>query len=274
MRAYAQTNIQLFNQLRREGYSNTDLSLVRDAYELAMELSTGRFQPSGRPLIAHIVGTASILASLRLSAQVVAAGLLHNVYLNGDFGTGRPGLSAAKRKRLRRIVGAEVEEYVARFPSLDWTPRTIQLAHGKLDEIALVDRAVLLILLADYLEHLLDLDVLYYPAESRRIFANVGSIAVAIAEKLSPAALVGELKQRLREMELAEPPVDLPLHKIRKASFVIAPKSCRKRIRVVLCQTMIRGVHSLHLEIRKVLKLLYVESRKLVNHLFERNGAT
>src|SRR6266849_8827294 len=111
MHAYAQTNIQLFNQLCRDGYSNTDLSLVRDAYELAMLLFTGRFQPSGKSFMAHVVGTASILASLRLPATAVAAGLLHNVYVNGDFGNGRSGISMAQRDKVRRILGAEVEEY-------------------------------------------------------------------------------------------------------------------------------------------------------------------
>ncbi len=89
MHSYAQTNIQLFNQLRQDGYSDADLILVRNAYELAMVLFTGRFQPSGKSFIAHVVGTASILAWLRLPAPVVAAGLLHNVYENGDFGDGR-----------------------------------------------------------------------------------------------------------------------------------------------------------------------------------------
>src|SRR5688572_20530292 len=77
--SYAQTNIQLFNQLRGDGYSKADLGLVRDAYELAMLLFSGRFQPSGKSFIAHVVGTASILAWHRLPAPVVAAGLLHNV---------------------------------------------------------------------------------------------------------------------------------------------------------------------------------------------------
>jgi hypothetical protein len=38
---YAQTNIQLFNQLHREGYSKAELNLIRNAYELARQLSTG-----------------------------------------------------------------------------------------------------------------------------------------------------------------------------------------------------------------------------------------
>ncbi len=61
MRSYDQTNIQLFNQLRHAGYSQMELKLVRDAYELAMDLFTGRFQPSGKSFMAHVVGTASIL---------------------------------------------------------------------------------------------------------------------------------------------------------------------------------------------------------------------
>ena len=66
MHSCAQTNIQLFNQLRRDAYSDGDLNLVRHAYESAMVLFSGRFQPSGKSFIAHVVGTASILAWLRL----------------------------------------------------------------------------------------------------------------------------------------------------------------------------------------------------------------
>ena len=45
MHYYAQTNIQLFNQLRRDGYSRADLDLVRDGYELALVLFTAAFSP-------------------------------------------------------------------------------------------------------------------------------------------------------------------------------------------------------------------------------------
>src|SRR5262245_4841225 len=101
MRAYAQTNIQLFNQLRYYAYSDADLNLVRDAYELAMVLFSGRFQSSGKSFIAHVVGTASILAWVRLPAPVVAAGLLHNAYGSGDFGDGRRGATTPRRRRIR-----------------------------------------------------------------------------------------------------------------------------------------------------------------------------
>src|SRR5437867_665839 len=102
---YAQTNIQLFNQLQREGYSNAELSLIRDAYELAMHLFTGFFIASGRTQIAHVVGAASILGSLHTPAEVVAAGLIHNVYETGDFGDGRRGISDARRQQIRQTIG-------------------------------------------------------------------------------------------------------------------------------------------------------------------------
>src|SRR5690349_6606442 len=120
MHSCAQTNIQLFNQLRQDAYSDGDLKLVRHAYELAMVLFSGRFQPSGKCFIAHVIGTASILAWLRLPAPVVAAGLLHNAYGNGDFGDGRKGPTRSRRRRIRESLGPEVETYVAKFSALYW----------------------------------------------------------------------------------------------------------------------------------------------------------
>ena len=86
MHAYAQTNVQLFNQLQSEGYSKKDRERVREAYEFAMRLFTSLFLPSGKTFIDHLVGTASILASLHMPVEIVAAGLIHAAYLHGDFG--------------------------------------------------------------------------------------------------------------------------------------------------------------------------------------------
>lgn len=266
MHSYAQTNIQLFNQLRREGYSNTDLNLVRDGYELAMVLFTGRFQPSGKSFIAHVVGTASILASLRLPPQLVAAGLIHNVYENGDFGTGRSGISLGKRDEIRKTLGPEVEEYVARFAALFSTSPTAPTAHlarNNPDKLASVDRAALLILFAEGLEHLLDCDILYYGETVTRSCIDHSKIAAEIAEKLGLSALGAELREAIREVESAELAVE-PSGQRAPHSFVIAPKSCCKRFSVAAWQTMIYGAHKLHPEIRKVLRSLYVKCAKLL----------
>ena len=118
MHAYAQTNVQLFNQLRSEGYSKKDLSFISDTYEFGMRIFAGFYLPSGKPFLDHLVGTASILAWLRAPVEVVAAGLMHAAYLHGDFGSARRGVTEAKREQLRRVVGNEVEEYIARYDRL------------------------------------------------------------------------------------------------------------------------------------------------------------
>jgi (p)ppGpp synthase/HD superfamily hydrolase len=225
---YAQTNIQLFHQLYRDGYSRADRELVRNAYELAMELFAGRFQPSGKVFIAHVVGTASILASLRLPAAVVAAGLLHSVYVQGDFGSMDRGVSAEKRRSLSRLLGPEVEELVAKVPTLHWGSATMQLALADPEKLSVSDRHVVMLRLADYLEHLLDLDLLYYGDRERRHYMSVGDKATAIPRKLGLNDLEVEIKEALRRIESTERPVDLPKHGHRE-SFVVTPRSCCKR---------------------------------------------
>jgi gluconolactonase len=229
MHSYAQTNLQLFNQLRAGGYSKADLGLVRDAYELAMALFSGRFQPSGKSFIGHVVGTASILGSLRLSAAVVAAGLLHNVYENGDFSDGRKGISQARRRRIRKSLGSEAETYIAKFPALYWDSKTIKIARYDPDNLDATDRVVLLILFAEHLEHLLDLDVLYYDDRVGRFFIEHGKIAAEIAQALDVVRLAVELKKAVREAESSAALALSPAHRVRNDSFIFVALSCRKR---------------------------------------------
>lgn len=233
MHPYAQTILQLYDQLRRDGYSKEDLAYIRNVYELAMSLFSGRFQPSGKTFISHCVGTASILASLNLPAQVMAAGLIHNVYMNGDFGDGSRGVSNAKREKVRSVAGKEAEEYVARFATMRWNSRTLPDIRDRLDELNPTDRNVALIELADNLEHLLDLDVLYFAAGSHRYMDDI-HILVEIAEKLGFPTLAAELKRAHSETISAQVLTELVAR--HKVSFVITPKSYRKRLSAVFYQ--------------------------------------
>jgi (p)ppGpp synthase/HD superfamily hydrolase len=85
MHAYAQTNIQLLNQLRAGGYATAELARIRDVYEFAMLLFTGRYQPCGKPFIDHLVGTVSILASSAVAMKIEAAkrGVLWSLHRMG-----------------------------------------------------------------------------------------------------------------------------------------------------------------------------------------------
>jgi len=82
MRAgYVQTNLQLYAQLRRSGADEADLALVRNGYDLALRPCLGSFRGSGKPLLAHLVGTASILSRIGRPPRIVTAGLQHAVYV-------------------------------------------------------------------------------------------------------------------------------------------------------------------------------------------------
>jgi (p)ppGpp synthase/HD superfamily hydrolase len=239
----AQTILQLFNQLQREGYANSELASIRNAYEMAIRLFTGYYIASGRTEIAHIVGTASILTSLRMPAGVVAAALIHNVYANGDFGDGRYGVAPARREQVRRAVGGDVEEYVGRFPALRWNSQTIPAVRDSVHTLGPIDRHVLLIRLADQLDHHRNLGGFYYHGGVERcrehIHRNI-DLVVEIAEKLGFPALASELERVFKETLLAPIPVELPDQIARNRSRVIVPRSYRRRLPVVLRQKIIR----------------------------------
>ena len=230
MYSYAQTNIQLFNQLHRQGYDSADLEAVVFAYELVIGLMTGRFRASGKTFIAHLVGTASILGSLRVSSKLVAAGLLHAVYLAGDFGDGTQGLSDAKRERVRSVVGEQVEDYVFRYHALPWTDQVIRSVSDGLEGIAAIERDVVLMRLANELEEFLDLGILYC-GEQRRLGTSASHrcrLMVEIARRLGFPSLSEELTRAIDETKSAMLPAELLKPHARNSSFLVAPQSYQR----------------------------------------------
>ena len=61
-----------------EYYTRADHELIKRAYRMAEEAHREQKRASGEPYIAHCVAVAAILADLRVPANVVAAGLLHD----------------------------------------------------------------------------------------------------------------------------------------------------------------------------------------------------
>jgi (p)ppGpp synthase/HD superfamily hydrolase len=235
---YAQTNIQLFNQLEREGYSKSDRERVHETYEFAMRLFSGLFLPSGKTFIDHLVGTASILASLHMPVEIVAAGLIHAAYLHGDFGSVRMGISENKRKEIRKVVGEEVEDYVARYDRLLWSPPKILIIRDTLDELDPVARKVLLMRLANELEHQLDFGGMYY-AESekqqerhQRYMNSYGSMLMTMAERLGFSSLAAEMAQVFKDIISIRVPVEPWIRSKHQVAYLVVPKSYRERFSV------------------------------------------
>ena len=205
---YAQTNLQLYTQLRRAGYTTDQLALVRAGYDLAMELFSASFRGSGKPLLAHLVGTASILASMQQSPEVVTAGLLHAAYALGDFGDGRFGVTDTKRARVRQAVGKVVEDLVARYTAFDWNRNTIPSIRQRVGTLSQIERDVLVIRLANELEDHLDHGVLYCGnGEKRREYIRSPlNQSVDMARMLGMPELAAELDRAFTETVEADLP--------------------------------------------------------------------
>ncbi len=252
--SYAQTNRQLFSQMQQKGYSPAEVVKVRAAHELARTLVTGFYRPSGSPFISHLVGTASVLAGLRVPVELVMAGLLHAAYMHGDFGTLRRGATAKNREVVRQAVGAEVEEYVARYT--EWRRKTIDGLKDRMNSMNFVDRNVVLICLANWLEHLLDFDILCGPGVDRRLQAIMrrGPILVDAAHMLGYPSL-GEELESLHQQTLNTEIVqafgsgDRP-----GGTFLVAPLSYRKRLLPAACQIAGKTTRRLRSAVRRRLK--------------------
>ena len=242
MEVFAQTNLQLYNQLRRQGRSDEELRLVRAAYELACILYTGYFSADRRPFVAHTVGVASILASVEQPALMVAAGALHNVYGNGDFGDGLYNAAPESRRRqVREAVGHDVEEIVYRFHLRRVRPMLDDGYRQSVEHLAQTDMPVLLLDLADVLEKHIDSSVLYH-GDGSWIAGPVdrhGAYLVGLARRIGQPKLAAALEQGFAAVA-ADPglPAVLRGPQGRKYRTLVVPGSCRRRIYPVLVNAM------------------------------------
>ncbi|MEM1167883.1 MAG: DUF6817 domain-containing protein [Cyanobacteria bacterium P01_H01_bin.35] len=241
MTLYAQTNLELFKQLESNGYCQQDLLLIQKAYQLAMIKLSGMYRPSGKTSMAHFIGTASILASLKVPITLVAAGLLHAIYRHGDFGTLTKGVSDSKRQKVRNIVGEEVEEYIYRYlntkPDLD----TLNTFNQQLHKLDTIDRNTWLIRLVNELEDCLDGGILYchYAKQRKKNYQQSMPLMIEIAEKLGFSNLALELHKVLNEINAAK----IPKQKLRcqktYGDFQVIPESYYKKIHIKLYEEII-----------------------------------
>jgi hypothetical protein len=230
----AQTNVQLYNQLRERRLPVAGLALVHAAYDLLSELYSGYYQADGKPFVAHGVGVASILASTGQPAEIIAVGLLHNAYGNADFGDGRRHVVTAYRRRIvRGAVGEEVERLLARFQEIRIGRTGIAEARRALPERSADERALLLVDLADYLEKYADMGVLYYGQNDWVLDTSdeIGEQLVAFAGALGHSGLGGELAAAIEEARAQDPaPAELRPADGRRYLKLVVPRSCRPRL--------------------------------------------
>lgn len=157
MAAFAQTNLQLYRQLHAGGYDGVCIDRVRTVYELAVPAFAAQYRASGKPFIAHLVGTASVLASRAERTDMIVAGLLHAAYMTGDFGF-HPGRRRSPRQRayLRERVGAATEALIARYDATPWRADVIARWRAEFARLTQQDRDILRLNLANVCDDFLD----------------------------------------------------------------------------------------------------------------------
>jgi (p)ppGpp synthase/HD superfamily hydrolase len=227
---YPQTILQLYRQLEDLEYPPDVIRSVRDAYDLAAALFSGRYVvPGGKPLLTHCVGAAGILASLRAPGHLLSAALLHNVYQAGDFGDGKMGPTPARRREVREAVGEAAESVVAGFAELRLHPASVARLLDRLGSLEPVERDALLVWAADHLEHHLDLGYLH--RQKRDGDAEKRRLAIGIALEFGLPQLADEMRRVHAETDSA---TATEAYRPRGGGYFLAPRSYRRGLGVRL----------------------------------------
>jgi (p)ppGpp synthase/HD superfamily hydrolase len=234
--AIAQTNLQLYNQLLRLNYSHGNLGDLRATYELARELFSGLFRPSGKTFIAHVIGTASILADCLVDIEVVKAGLMHAAYAGGDFGDGQKGVSGFKREQLIKTTGSRTEEIVHAYSLLQWPPehaddyRSLVFSDPATKDAALVR-------LANELEEYIDLGVCYSNERARKRIAldqPLQNTLMDMAKNFDYPDLVTALADAFQNTSCAKVPDVARSQQLSGQSVLIPPRTYQKLMQMVI----------------------------------------
>jgi len=94
-------------------YTDADRELILRAYRVAEKAHEGQKRASGEPYINHCVAVANILAEMRITPEVVAAGLLHDTVEDTDL----------TLKDIRQDFGDEIAMLVDGVTKLTQLPR-------------------------------------------------------------------------------------------------------------------------------------------------------
>lgn len=169
----------------RSYLSNADVEKIREAYRYADNAHLGQFRKSGEPYITHPIAVASILASWRMDAETIEAGLMHDVL--EDTGT-------SKREMAEKfgIEVAELVDGVSKLDKLRFSSNEIAQAESfrKMLLAMARDVRVILVKLADRIHNMRT-----RPEKRARIARETLDIYVPIAHRLGLNNVFRELQE-------------------------------------------------------------------------------
>jgi hypothetical protein len=114
----AQTNGELYIQMKEAAYSNQSILKVHDVYMFVIDKFHTMYRGSGKPFISHLVGTASILVSCSKPIPIIQAALLHALYQNRIVFAGATSIME-KRTLVQSFFGDVVDDLVWRYTEFE-----------------------------------------------------------------------------------------------------------------------------------------------------------
>ncbi len=167
---------------------NDDLEIIRRAYDFSTQNHTGQSRASGEPYVVHPLEVAMILADMKMDANAIAAGLLHDCVEDTTV------TIVDVRKEFGEQV-AHLVEGVTKISKIDFATREERQAENlRKMMLAMVDDVrVVLIKLADRLHNMRTLDALP-PDRREKIARETLEIYGPIAHRLGMGKIRGELE--------------------------------------------------------------------------------
>lgn len=218
---YAQTNIQLYNQLRTLEFKEEQNQNIQKAYRLALLLHSEQIRANGKPFICHLVGVASVLAAHGAPAPMISAGLLHAIYESGRYRGKKIEHTDKTRADIAKQVGREVEGIIHAYHTPEYFAEKLPLDGEAFDRLPLVAAKALIVELANDVEETLDYGRAYSPNKVDPPACNAGLAVEKIARMLGYGLLYDEARARWSEMaaiQAAVPKPPLPARKKKAAA--------------------------------------------------------
>jgi RelA/SpoT family (p)ppGpp synthetase len=167
--------------------SASDVNKIREAFRYADEAHLGQLRNSGLPYITHPISVAEILASWHMDAQVIEAGLMHDVLED-------TGVTKIEMSEKFGVPVAELVDGVSKLDKLKFSSNEEAQAESFYKMLLAMSRdvRVILIKLADRLHNMRTLGAVK-PHKKFRIAKETMEIYVAIAHRLGMYSVYREL---------------------------------------------------------------------------------